>query len=170
VIEMVQDFAPVDLRRRMLGVNWAGAADKTLYETYQARFNAAFPSAAGMLGFENYYDAAYYLIYAGIAAGPVSPLLGADFALGMGRLLAGRPEFDVGPEHLPAAYRTLENPTSAIALNGTMGPPDFDARTGARSTAGAVWCIAEGPRLETDVLRLDEDGQLAGRFPCYPFP
>lgn len=170
LLELAQRFAPVDLRRRMLGVNFAGAPDKSLYDAYQARFDAAYPSFAGTPGLENYYDAAYYLIYAGIAAGPVSPLIGADFALGMPRLLAGRPAFDVGPEDLAAAYRALEDPASAIALNGTLGPPDFDARTGARATAGTVWCIAEDLRFETDVLRLDDDGQLAGRFPCYPFP
>ncbi len=159
-----------NVKTRMIGVNYAAAADPALYDAYLARFDAAYPASAGMQGYENYYDAAYHLIYAAAAAGPVSPLIGADLAQGMRRLLAGRLEFDVGPDDLPGAYVALQTPNSSITLNGTMGPPDFDPDTGARVSPGTVFCIDSASVDHADVLRLDGEGHLVGDFPCFPFP
>jgi hypothetical protein len=170
VIELALYFQDVSLRTRMLGINWAGAPDQTLYNAYQGRFDAAYTSLAGTLGYENYYDAAYYLLYAAVAAGPRFPLIGANLAFAMPRLLAGRLEYDVGPNDLPSAYQELQIPNTSITLNGTMGPPDFDPETGARFTAGTVWCLDQDYVKRTDVLRLDDTGKLAGDFPCFPFP
>jgi hypothetical protein len=170
LFDLASTFKAAGLQSRMLGVNFAGATDKTTYDGYQARFDALNPSQ-GIVGYENYYDAAYYLFYAAAAAGPVSPLIGPDIALGMKRLLAGRPAFEVGPEHLPAAYLALQSPDVSVTINGTMGSPNFDPKTGARFTAGTVWCI-DGERLTmpTDVLRLDASGELVGEVPCFAFP
>lgn len=163
--------ASEELRTRMLGINWPGAVDKTAYDAYRARFDAVNPSFSTTLGVETFYDAAYYLLYAGVAAGPISPLSGSDFARGMSRLLTGRREFDVGPDDLPAASQALLTSGQGITLNGTLGPPDFDPETGARFSAGTVWCIGpESAELQPDVLRLDEHGELVGTFPCFQFP
>lgn len=157
------------LGARLAGVNFAGAEDRTIYDEYQARFDAAFPAFAGTREYENYYDAAYYLIYAAAAAGTVVPLLGSDLANGMQRLLSGRETFSVGPDDLLPGFVALEKPGSSIVLNGAMGPPDFDPRTGAREQPGTVWCVDDAGTLHMNVLRLDAGGQLVGDFPCFDF-
>jgi hypothetical protein len=157
-----------DARTRVVGINYAGAADQTNYDAYQARFDAAYTGYPRSIGYENYYDAAYYLIYSAAAASG-TPLRGDDLKIGMRRLLNGR-AFNVGPGDLADAYRELGIAGNTITLNGAMGPPDFDARTGARSTPGTVWCLDEHLTVRTDVLRLDADGHLAGDFPCFTFP
>jgi hypothetical protein len=157
------------LYARIAGVNWAAAPDQTIYDGYQARFDAAYPAFAGTRGNENYYDAAYYLVHAAAAAGTVTPLLGSNLVYGMRRLLSGRLEFSVGPSDLLPAFLALEVPGTSIVLNGAMGPPNFDPRTGARNEPGSVWCVDVKGTVHADVLRLDSDATLVGRFPCFDF-
>jgi hypothetical protein len=158
------------VQSRLAGVNYAGAADSTLYDEYQARFDAAFPTYAGTRGYENFYDAGYYLIYAAVGAGTVTPLMGSDLVNGMRRLLSGRLTFGVGPDDLLPAFMELQTSGTSIVLNGAMGPPNFDPRTGARDEPGSVWCVDADHTLQTDVLRLDAAGDLTGNFPCFDFP
>jgi len=155
---------------RLAGVNWAAAEDSTVYDQYQAHFDAAYPALAGTHGFENFYDAGYYMLYAAAAAGTVSPLMGSDLVNGMRRLLSGRFTFNVGPDDLLPAFTALETPGSSIELDGAMGPPNFDPRTGSRSEPGSVWCVDKKHALHTDVLRMDAAGNLTGTFPCFDFP
>jgi hypothetical protein len=157
-----------DTRTRVLGVNYAAAADPTIYDAYQARFDAAYSGFPAASGKENFYDAAYYLIYSAAAAS-ASPLKGDDLSQGMERLLAG-PAFNVGPDDVASAYRALGVANSSITLNGAMGPPDFDRATGARQTPGTVWCVDDTYTLRMDVLRLNADGRLTGEFPCFALP
>jgi hypothetical protein len=157
------------LQARIIGTNYAAAVDQTVYDAYHAHFAAAFPSDASANGYENFYDAAYYLLYAGIAAGTKVPLVGPDLTLGMRRLLSGRSEFAVGPEDLPGAYKALQTPNETITLNGAMGPPDFDD-TGARHDSSTVWCLMPDRSVKIDVLRLNSEGSLEGDFPCFSLP
>jgi hypothetical protein len=152
---------------RLAGVNYAAAEDSRVYDDYQARFDAAYPAFAGTRGNENFYDAAYYVSYAAAAAGTVTPLFGSDLVNGMRRLLSGRVEFRVGPSDLSAAFMALEAQGSSIVLNGAMGPPNFDPRTGARTEPGTVWCVDVAGKMHADVLRLDASGNLLGTFPCF---
>ena len=155
--------------RRIAGVNFAAAEDRTIYDAYQTRFDAAFPVYAGTRDYENYYDAAYYLIYAAAAAGKVTPLTGADLTRGMQRLLSGPYSFSVGPDDLVPGFTALAEAGSSIVLNGAMGPPDFDPSTGARVAPGSVWCVDASSKLHMDVLRVDATGHLTGNFPCFDF-
>ena len=157
-----------DARTRVLGVNYAAAEDQTNYDAYQARFDAAYSAYPPANGWENFYDAAYYLLYSA-AAVSASPLKGDDLSQGMTRLLDG-PAFNVGPDDVTSAYRALGVANSSITLNGAMGPPDFDRHTGARTTPGTVWCVDETYTMRADVLRLNAAGQLTGDFPCFPLP
>jgi hypothetical protein len=167
LVPLLVDFP--ELYARLAGVNFAAAEDTTVYDAYQARFDAAFPAFAGTRGLDNHYDAAYYLIYAAAAAGTKLPLIGSDLANGMQRLLSGRLAFSVGPDDLFPAYVALETPGSSIVLNGAMGPPNFDPHTGAREEPGTVWCVDKKRVIHNDVLRLDADGNLNGSFPCFDF-
>jgi hypothetical protein len=156
-----------DIYSRMAGVNYAAAADPTIYDDYQNRFDAANPAVHGATGLENYYDAGYYLIYSAAAANAATPLSGSNLADGMQRLLSGPPTFGVGPDDLKRAFAALAAPASSIALNGAMGPPNFDPRSGSRHEPGSVFCIDGKGNLFTDVLRLDDNGELEGSFPCF---
>lgn len=156
------------LAYRMAGVNAAAATDTSLYDAYQIAFDSAYPEVAGESeGFENFYDAAYFLVYSAAAAGSVPFLTGRDMARGMTRLLSGPTTYGVGRRDMTYALQALENPTSKITLNGTLGPPDFEPSTGVRRQPGSVWCIDEQGVQFSDVLRYDPETQeLTGDFPC----
>jgi hypothetical protein len=152
------------VRTRMLGVNAPAAEDVSVYNDYFARFTRYELPNAG--GYENFYDAAYYLLYAAAAARPLSD--GLSMATGMGRLLSGMP-FEVGPNDMTDAFQLLTtNPASTIQLIGAMGPPNFNTY-GGRDDAGAVWCVAANNTVMPDVLKYnDADGTMQGTFPCFP--
>jgi hypothetical protein len=155
------------LHTRLAGVNVASALDQTLYNTYQIAFDTAYPEVAGQRGYENFYDAAYYLVYAAAAAGSVKTLTGDDLARGMARLVSGQP-FGVGQSDIPSALSALQSSSQAtIALSGTDGPPSFDPGTGSKIGPGSVWCVDSASKQRADVLRYDEStSTLTGTFPC----
>jgi hypothetical protein len=154
--------------RRMAGVNWAAAADRTVYEEYARELTMNYANVELPVSGENFYDAAYYLLYATAAAG--APLSGKRIAQGMGRLISGSQSYAVGRRDLSAALTTLYTSSSnEIRLIGSMGPPAFDL-AGGRSEAGSVYCINLLEYLP-DGLRYDPDsGRLTGTFPCWAFP
>jgi hypothetical protein len=156
-----------DLHRRVLGINYARAADPTAYEASIVRFDAAFPVAAQTRDFQNFYDAPYYLGYAAAAVGDRWPLSGHHFTTGMRRLLDGERTFAVGPEDLTAGFAALATPGSEISLQGTMGPPDWDPAEGTRQTPGSVYCVDVAGVTHADALHLEPDGKLVGSLPCF---
>jgi hypothetical protein len=154
---------------RFTGVEAASAEDKTLQNAYAARLRTKFKDANPDTG--NYYDAFYFLTYAMYGAGPGAPLMGSGIARGMQRLLGG-PKFDVDPTVINKVYEALDAPNSTIELDGTLGPPNFDPKTGARIDDGSVFCFEDnaqtGLRLRSEVLRFSHDtGLLSGSFPCF---
>jgi hypothetical protein len=177
--EQLRDLlmARPEIRARMVGVNGASAADKTLYEDYTSAWDAAYIERFGVRDYENYYDAAYYLIYAAAAAaGGGSQASGQDLRLGMRQLLEGPPHsVGVVNNRMGLAMQALAR--GSIALNGTLGPPDFDQITGARQGAGSIWCMESPTSAKADVLRYKADvsgdpklATLEGNFPvtCIP--
>jgi hypothetical protein len=83
----------------------------------------------------------------------------------------------VGSRDIISAFGYLQDDrTRTIALQGTLGPPEFHAN-GARIGVGSVWCMAQvaDPELSSnpweyryDVLRYDpETSDLTGTFPCF---
>ena len=82
------------LASRVVGVNGAASTIRTNYETYMNSWNTEFPEDTGREGYENFYDAAYYLIYAA-AAGQVLSGDGQDLRRGMGQAVA-RPRVQRG--------------------------------------------------------------------------
>jgi hypothetical protein len=138
------------LVRRMLGINWASAPDTTIYDSYVGRWQFAYPEERDRLGYENFYDAAYYLLYAAAAAGQ-NLQSGANIAQGMNRLLSG-PAYAVGPDRMGQAMGILSVPSATIQLNGTLGPPAFNL-DGTRDSPGSVWCIDSSQTFHADVLR-----------------
>jgi hypothetical protein len=167
-LQTIVKSSTTGLHRRLLGINYAAAADPTAYQASVMRLDMAFPSLAGEIrGFENFYDAPYYLGYAAAAVGDRWPLSGLDFKTGMRRLLKGERTFTVGPEELADGLAALDAPGSEISLQGTMGPPDWDPAEGTRQAPGSVYCIDVAGVVYPDVLRLGSDGRLVGSFPCF---
>jgi hypothetical protein len=157
-----------ELFTRVLGVNWPAAEDPTVDNEYQTRFKAAY--GAEYPGYENFYDAVYYLMYAVAAA--AQPLTGSSIAQGMLRVTTGTELATVGPGPDMASHLTQLRVDGAFKLGlvGTDGPPNWDA-TGARLDAGSVWCVDASGAYRDDVLRYDPDtSQLAGTVPCFTFP
>jgi hypothetical protein len=157
------------VRSRMAGLNWPAAADRTLYQAYVDRYQLLFGRRDE--GYENFYDAAYYLVYA--IAGGRSPEATA-IAAGFKRLLAGT-AYEVGQADMISILNALAKPTGDVRLVGTMGPPNWDVITGGRTDAGSVWCVDGTAAQRSDVLRYEmpsgsAGGVLSGTFPCFPFP
>lgn len=153
---------------RTLGVNFAGASDPTLYNLYLSRLKSTY-SSSGLVfdGSENFYDAAYFLMYSIAGAGDPSRLTGREVALGMTRLITGSSELDVGPgdvEQIVGTLRAISN--STIALQGTMGPPTFNTSTGARRGLPSIYCL-DGSSFQQDVMTYDPETEtLEGEPPC----
>jgi hypothetical protein len=161
------------LAARMAGVNGPAAVDDTNYRTYTGAWDDNFPDSIGLRGYENLYDAAYYLLYSIAAA--AQPLNGTNIALGMSRLLSG-PSYDVGYADWTPALQALAGASSTIQLNGTLGPPDWNRLNGTRESEGSVWCIDQSQVFHADVLRYSLTGDdatqatLTGTYPaaCNP--
>jgi len=164
---LIQGGVDAQPNRRVVGVSIAGPTDLTLQNQFATRLRTEFQNAYPDSG--NYYDASYFLAYAMYAAG-AAPLTGSAIAAAMPRLINGK-AIDVGPANISAAFQALQKPDSTIELDGTLGPPDFDPKTGVRHDQGSVLCfkLTSGVlSLETDVLRYDTElGQFQGTFPCF---
>ncbi len=171
------EFIP--LRERMLGLTAAGATNTTLYENYLVGFKAAYEDLVEknitLDGTENYYDAAYFTMYAIHGGVKIANMTGLDVARGMTRLLGGDLEYDIGDRDdiLPAISALRSNEDVFITLNGTMGPPDFNG-SGARSGLPSIYCIDHDPSgsenemaFFPDELRYNPDTELLeGDDPC----
>ena len=141
------------LRARAAGVNSAAAPDPELYTSYLSRFRTAYSEVANPEGRENFYDAPYYLIYSVAASITRTPRLrGQDLLDGMRRISESGMTVDIGPTQIPDALTTLS--TTTIRLEGTLGPPDFNAN-GGREVPGSVWCIDSSVKYRSDVLVYD---------------
>jgi hypothetical protein len=165
------------LKSRVAGFNAAASSDKKLIKEYLGRFRSEFQGEMNVEGFENFYDAPYFLMYAAAAqVAHTAALRGQDLADGMKRLVdLNAPQFAVGPGRIGAALQALN--LGSIRLEGTMGPPDFDERTGGRLTPGSVWCVDSMNVVHSDVLRYDAavqdlelgtdaDGDPLEELPC----
>jgi hypothetical protein len=158
----------VPLYERILGIAWPAAENKTIYDAYQIRYQTAFGTAVPF--YENFYDAAYYLIY-GLAAAR-QPLSGPRIAQGMLRVTEGTTEIAVGPNNDMNTYiSALNNDTDlTIKVIGAQGPPTWDT-AGARKDPGSVWCVLGGGVFHPDQLRFNtSDSTLGGTIDCFNFP
>jgi hypothetical protein len=141
------------LRTRAAGVNSAAAPDPALYTSYLSRFRTAYSEVMNPEGRENFYDAPYFLIYSVAASITRTPRLrGQDLLDGMKAITESGMRIEIGPMQIPTALNTLS--TSTIRLEGTLGPPDFNAN-GGRNVPGSVWCIDSSLKYRSDVLVYD---------------
>jgi hypothetical protein len=130
---------------RFLGINIAGADDRELYAEYQKRLRSYQPLAAD--GFENYYDAIYYLAYAVYGAG-VAPIDGSRISAGMSSLNSGVP-LGVGPTEMaidggviPLMGQVFHELTvhRSVQLIGVSGS-QFDVSHGVRIDKAGLYCF-----------------------------
>jgi hypothetical protein len=164
LINALADFP--SLNERVVGVSAAAARTSEVYGAYRRNLQSQYPDRTDLEGGENFYDAAYFLLFAVSAAGAVPELSGQQIGAGMTRLVAGT-EFSMGQSRIGDVLLALRNPAAAIALEGTLGPPDFDVETGTRRRAeGSVWCVTrdaeQRPIFHYDVLTLDESTSSVG--------
>lgn len=161
------------VRTRLAGVNGAAAEDATNYDNYLYRYNRQFGRTD--VGYENLYDAAYYVMYALGAMATTSPLTsGEDLPRGMRRLIGTSNPFNVGDQDLPNALAQVAS-GATIQLNGTMGPPNWNDN-GTRNLPGSVYCVDGTGNFAPDVLRYRETTPddassvtLEGDFSCFDF-
>jgi hypothetical protein len=131
---------------RFLGINVAGADDRDVYSEYQKRLRNYQKQAAD--GFENYYDAIYYLAYAIYRAGVVS-IDGRNISSGMSSLSNGVP-LRVGPmgvidggmaQLIDQAFQELKTHGS-VQLVGASGS-GFDVMHGVRINKAGLYCFED---------------------------
>ncbi len=158
-----------DVQERYVGVSIASAADNTLQNAYAISLGGKHHGA--LTDTANYYDATYFLAYAMLGANQPDGLTGTGIAQGLHRLLSGDP-LNVGPKGINTAYSALSDDSSTIKLQSTLGPPDFDRKTGVRPVDGSVFCIDREAttvtvKVKNDVLRYDNQaGKFKGDLPC----
>ena len=177
---MINNSSPLDpVYKRILGVNWPAAVDQSVYEDYQSRWISAHSKRQD--GYENFYDAMYYLLY-GVAASR-SPLTGKALAKGILRVTASGtkiPQVDVGPTADMVTYVTKlgNDATTTVELIGALGPPNWDA-FGGRNDPASVWCVDNVGNYKPDQLRYDasssalqpSDATLTNsEISCFTFP
>lgn len=156
------------LRSRLLGVNFAAAEDTSLYDLYVSRLESTYDVSFNLRGAENFYDATYFLMYAIAGAGNPAELRGREIALGMNRLLGGKTSFSVGPTDANDVVGYLRGSSnSTLTLEGTMGPPDFNRSSGARSGLPSVYCLTDQGAYVQNAMTYDAGNQsLVGTPPC----
>jgi hypothetical protein len=147
------------LYQRILGVNWPAAVNPSVYEAYQERWVAVHSKPQG--GYENFYDAMYYLLY-GVAAAR-APLTGKQIATNLLRVIGSGPKIpqvEVGPgDDMVTAVLDLKDTSARIELIGAMGPPNWDA-AGGRNDPASVWCVNPVGAYQADQLRYDPSSSL----------
>ncbi len=166
LLETEMTGADSEPTKRFVGITAASDAEGDLQTLYAINVRDAFLGADTDTG--NYYDAFYFLTYATYAARVDDPV-GTDLARGMRRLISGDP-YDVGIADIGSILDVLGDDSSTIALQGTLGPPDFDPN-GIRVDPGAVFCFqASGSSVlvQPNALRYDRGaGTFSGNFPCF---
>jgi hypothetical protein len=150
------------LHQRILGFTWPAAVDQTLYKAYQLRFQEEYNVMTS--GQENFYDAAYYLMYAVAAAS--FPLTGTKIAAGMQRVIDGSTQVSVGPgDEMASAISGFRDSKYKIELIGAGGPPTWD-QFGSRNDGAVIYCIDDVGVYHSDVQRYNPDTmQLDGTVP-----
>jgi len=162
-----------DVHQRMFGINFAAAEQAALYNNYFSNLQQAYPNTEDLDGKENFYDAAYFLMYAIAGAGP-PPVTGREIAVGMKRLInptSSTPRYEVGRSHVTDALTALSVTSSRIALIGTLGDPLFNI-TGARADLPSVYCVADRVRIQNALLYDPVNEEIyepaSGPQPCVP--
>ncbi len=167
--DVVGAVSGLGLRRHTLGVNFAAAEDSTLYDAYLSRLKRANKTVDfDLAGSENFYDAAYFTLYS-IAAASSGPLTGARVAEGMQRLFGGERSYEIGPSDIGQLVALLrKEPEVRVNLTGTMGPPDFDAETGARHGQPSIYCLSSSGYVQNVMTYDERTGELLGSPSCVP--
>ncbi len=161
------------LNQRVVGVAAAVARNGDVYGAYRRNLQALHPDERALEGGENFYDAGYFLLFSVAAAGAVPELSAEQIGAGMTRLVAGT-RLPMGQPGIRVVLFALRNPAASVALEGTLGEPDFDVAAGTRRGAqGSVWCVTrdaeQRPEFHYDVLVLDSSGgALIGELGCVP--
>lgn len=162
------------------GVNYASVEDSSLYDKYLKDIQARYQGQGGLESRENMYDAAYFMLYSLAAASFASSddFDGDDVVNGMKALIGGSTDATVGlgeeGDMINFVLAILSN-GGKVKLEGTLGPPNFNPLSGARSSPGSVWCVSKPggmPTVNFDMLRLDPEMptqlKLSGSDFCYP--
>lgn len=138
-----------DVRARLVGIGAPANEDTRLYDEYTMLWDREYPEHRDIRGTENFYDAAYYLLYAAMGAGDILTS-GIDLRRGMIKLLSGT-RYDMNDQL--ATVQSILGGAGSIELHGTMGAPNFDQNTGTRQAVGSAWCVDTFDTTRADVLR-----------------
>jgi hypothetical protein len=157
----------IALYKRIQGIGWPAAVDQTIYDAYQLRYQSAYGEQ--FPGYENFYDSAYYLLYA--LAASRSPVTGSGLAKSILRVTKGTTEVDVGPNNAMVQYvNQFKTDTSVkIEVVGAGGPPTWDD-FGARDDPGSVWCLNNFGAYVPDQLRYDSTSSMLTGTSCFDQP
>jgi hypothetical protein len=158
-------------RKRFVGIYPASAADTAIYDGFIRRVNAAYPATASRVGSENYYDAAYMLAYAIVAAGFPAKLDGSAIALGMNSITkSGAAQIKIGPNEIGTAFQTLQGGGQAL-FDGALGLSTFNPGTGSRFDPGAAACLTYDASATPQVsLKYDVETPTSATPPTFAQP
>jgi hypothetical protein len=157
------------LGERLVGVNWASAQDeisKSLYGSYLDHLQNEYlgTTELSLPGSENFYDAAYHVLYSAAAAYQAEESPDGQDILDAfkSRVISTNPTapvVNIGPLNIATTVTQVAS-APGISLYATMGPPDFDRISGTRWTSMSAWCVqynasAASYQFEADGLLYD---------------
>jgi branched-chain amino acid transport system substrate-binding protein len=151
-------------RHRIRGTRCEGPGPGSTFDSFRLRYKAEYGADPGPSG-AAFYDSAYVVAFAMVAAGTVPALDGKSIAAGMSKLSGGI-STPVGPSDLQKAIAALAS-GATIDLEGASGHLDFDPANGSVLDRIEVWCVNANHAFAASGETYDPvTDSLEGSFAC----
>lgn len=141
--------------------------NSALFQAFSLKYQGKYGSPADVFGQAGSYDAVYLMAYSIAALGASTPPDGTGMANGMIKMVGGVP-IDVGSGQMQSAIGALMG-GSAIDINGSSGPLDFDTKLHEAPSDIEVWCVVldgkGNPQFQPSGRLYDSaKGQMTGAY------
>jgi len=156
-----------NVRTRVRGT--VPGTNNSLFQAFSLKYSGKYGSFPNVFGQAGSYDSAYLLAYAIASLGSGATVDGTGISNGMKKMVGGA-AIDVGVGQMQTAVNTLMG-GSAIDINGSSGPLDFDVNAHEAPSDIDVWCVVidgqGNPSFQDSQRSYDsKTGQMVGTYKC----
>jgi branched-chain amino acid transport system substrate-binding protein len=143
--------------------------NNSLFQAFSLKYSGKYGSFPNVFGQAGSYDSVYLLAYAIASLGSNATVDGTGISNGMTKMVGGN-AIDVGVGQMQTAVNTLMG-GSAIDINGSSGPLDFDVKAHEAPSDIDVWCVTidgQGNPQFLDSQRSydSKTSQMVGTYKC----
>ena len=143
--------------------------NNSLFQAFNLKYSGKYGSFPNVFGQAGSYDSIYLLAYAISSLGSNATVDGTAIANGMTKMVGGG-AIDVGVGQMQTAVNALMG-GSAIDINGSSGPLDFDIKAHEAPSDIDVWCVGldnqNNPLFEDSLRSYDSKmGIMVGTYKC----